>query len=56
MPATSIPIIDFTGAFSSGLDARRRVAQALHGAATTFGFFYAANHGVAAGLIERQLE
>src|SRR4051794_37238043 len=54
--STSIPLIDFSGAFSSRLGERQRVADALFRAGTRSGFFYVAGHGIPADLIEAQFE
>jgi len=50
-PARSVPVIDFSGAFSADASDRASVAQAIHRACRDTGFFYIANHGVAADLV-----
>lgn len=47
-----IPIIDVAGMFSSSLEDRKAVAQAIHEAATNNGFFYIKNHEVAPSVID----
>ncbi|KAK0609909.1 hypothetical protein B0T17DRAFT_501030 [Bombardia bombarda] len=42
-----IPIIDVSPVFSPSLDLRRTVASQIRQAATTNGFFYITNHGIA---------
>jgi len=51
---TTIPVIDFSGAFSDAALSRKRVAAELLKAATTVGFFYMAGHGVPQDFVERQ--
>ncbi|KAH6669777.1 non-heme dioxygenase in morphine synthesis N-terminal-domain-containing protein [Halenospora varia] len=41
-----IPVIDVAGMFSSSLEDRKEVAQAIHDAATNNGFFYIKNHQI----------
>lgn len=47
-----LPIIDVGGLSSSKLADRKAVADNIRAACTTNGFFYIANHGVPAGLID----
>lgn len=49
----TLPVIDFS-AYTHGesLDARKRVAQALHAACIDTGFFYLVNHGISQAEIE----
>jgi isopenicillin N synthase-like dioxygenase len=49
---TTIPIIDMQGVREGNMAAVRRAAREIHGACTGSGFFYIANHGVPAGVIE----
>ncbi|KAK1676235.1 2OG-Fe(II) oxygenase [Colletotrichum godetiae] len=44
---TEIPVIDVSLAFSTELTDRKTVAQQIRNAATTSGFFYLTNHGIA---------
>jgi len=46
--AENIPLVDFSGAFSSDPAARRAVAWEVHKAGRDTGFFYLTGHGVAA--------
>jgi isopenicillin N synthase-like dioxygenase len=48
-----IPVIDFAGALSPELGARRAVARAIREACRDTGFFYVRNHGVPEDTIER---
>lgn len=52
-PARTVPVIDFSGAFSGKREDRERVGEAIHRACRDIGFFYIANHGVSAELVER---
>lgn len=52
----AIPVIDLTGALAPGGERSAEVAQQLRAAAMGAGFFYIANHGVPAELVERQFE
>jgi len=48
-----LPIIDFSNfTGDSSLEARLRVARALHDACTDTGFFYLANHGISAAELD----
>ncbi len=51
--ARQIPVIDFGAVFAGAPGARERVAAELRHACENVGFFYALNHGVPEGLIER---
>ena len=42
----SIPVIDLSPSFSSSLPARQAVAEEIHKACTTVGFFYITGHGL----------
>ncbi len=53
-PATSIPVIDISGALTRDDDARAAAAQAIHRACRETGFFYIAGHGVPADLVAAQ--
>ena len=55
-PATSIPVIDFTGSFSSDPVERQRVAWEVHKACRETGFFYVSQHRVPAELVASQFE
>ena len=50
---TSIPIVDFSNAYSSDVKARREVADEIRKASIEVGFFYISNHGVSQELIEQ---
>lgn len=52
----SVPLIDFSGMNSDDSQAKARVAAELRSACTNVGFFYIANHGVCATLIERMFQ
>lgn len=45
-PDFVIPVIDISPSFTSSLAARQAVAEQIHAACTTSGFFYITNHGV----------
>ena len=47
-----IPVIDISGIFSTSLADRQVVADQIHAASTTSGFFYIKNHGIPASTIE----
>lgn len=47
---SEIPMIDISGIFSEALLERQAVAEQVHLAATTIGFFYIYNHGIAEDL------
>ena len=47
-----IPLIDVSGIFSTSIQDRKYVADQIHLAATTSGFFYIKNHGVPASTID----
>ncbi|KAL3417531.1 2OG-Fe(II)oxygenase [Phlyctema vagabunda] len=47
-----IPLIDVSGMFSESLPARRAVADQIRHAATTIGFFYMSQHGIASTSID----
>lgn len=51
-----IPVIDLAGALASGGPRVAEVVQQMRAAATSAGFFYIANHGVPAELVEGQFE
>ncbi len=51
-----IPVIDLSGALAPGGPRSAEVAQQMRTAAMSAGFFYIANHGVAAELVEGQFE
>ena len=53
-PATAeeIPVIDFTDLYGDA-EARLRLSQKIKHAATTYGFFYAKNHGIEESVIEK---
>ncbi len=50
----SIPVIDLTDALAPGSPASARVAAQLREAATTSGFFYVTQHGIAPAIVQRQ--
>ena len=52
--AETIPVVDLAGTWSSA-KTRQAVARQLHEACHDIGFFYVANHGVPATLLEAQL-
>jgi isopenicillin N synthase-like dioxygenase len=52
----SIPVIDLTTSFSDDPAARRDVAWQVHKACRETGFFYIANHGVPAEVMEAHLD
>jgi isopenicillin N synthase-like dioxygenase len=54
--AERLPIIDLSDSFSADLGRRKAVAWEIHKACRDTGFFYVANHGVAAALIAGQFE
>lgn len=56
IPFTSIPIIDFSGAYSSRLADRKLVAGQIRQASVEIGFFYIENHGVPQTLIEQSFD
>lgn len=45
-PAVSVPVINFSGAWSDDAGQQHEVAQAIHRACREIGFFYIANHNV----------
>ncbi|KAK1486755.1 2OG-Fe(II)oxygenase [Colletotrichum tamarilloi] len=49
---TEIPVIDISLAFSPELKDRKTVAQQIRNAATTSGFFYLINHGIASSVTD----
>jgi isopenicillin N synthase-like dioxygenase len=51
-----IPVIDLVGSFSPDPGYRKQLAWEVHKACRETGFFYVANHGIRAGLIEGQFE
>ncbi len=53
MPLTSIPVIDIGGLRSGELAALKDVGSRIHEACTEVGFFYVAEHGVPAMIIDR---
>ena len=53
-PATHLPLIDLSGAFSERLEVRREVAWEVHKACREAGFFYVKNHRVPQSLIDEQ--
>ena len=53
-PPTVIPLVDLGGSFGSDAPARRAAADAIHRACRETGFFYVANHGLPAGLVDAQ--
>jgi isopenicillin N synthase-like dioxygenase len=53
--AEHIPIVDFSGVFSSGPAIRKAVAREIHRAGRETGFFYLKGHGVPAETMARQL-
>ena len=57
-PATParLPVIDLGGLASRNFAARKAVAREVHLACRATGFFYVANHGVPAALVEDQLD
>lgn len=55
-PPERIPVIDLAGSFSADPAARKGVAWEIHKACRETGFFYVANHGIAADLVARQFE
>ena len=52
--ARHIPIVDFTGAFSSDPALRKAVAWEIHKAGRETGFFYLTGHGVPGEIMTRQ--
>jgi isopenicillin N synthase-like dioxygenase len=52
--ADRIPVIDLAPSYSARIEDRRAVAWEIHKVARDIGFFYVRNHGVPAGLVERQ--
>lgn len=50
---SSIPIIDFSGAYSADLNARKAVADKIRKASIEVGFFYIHNHGISQALIDQ---
>jgi isopenicillin N synthase-like dioxygenase len=54
--AERISVIDFSGALSSDLEARKAVAWEIHRACRETGFFYLVNHGVPLDVMRRQLD
>ena len=50
---SSIPIIDFSGAYSSDLNACKVVAENIRKASVEMGFFYIRNHGIPQTLIDQ---
>lgn len=50
---SSIPIIDFSDAYSSDLYARKTVADQIRKASIEVGFFYISNHGISQALIDQ---
>lgn len=52
----TIPLIDLSGALVSDGPRSAEVAQQMRAAAMSAGFFYIANHGVPAAVVERQFE
>jgi isopenicillin N synthase-like dioxygenase len=51
--AKTLPVIDFSAyTEDAGLEARKRVARALHDAGTDTGFFYLTNHGISAAELD----
>ena len=54
--ATSIPVVDFSDAFSSDIERRRNVAAEIHAACCDIGFFYIANHQIPQALVDAQFE
>ncbi len=54
--ARSIPVVDFSGSFSSRADDRRKVAYEVHKACRDTGFFYVSGHRVPHPLIDAQFE
>jgi isopenicillin N synthase-like dioxygenase len=55
-PADHIPVVDVRASFSSSLDARRSVAEAIHRACRDTGFFYVSNHGVPQAQLDAALD
>ena len=55
-PATAIPVIDLAPARSPDLETRRAVAWEIHKACRDTGFFYVANHGIDASLVDAQFD
>jgi isopenicillin N synthase-like dioxygenase len=55
-PARAVPVIDLAPALDGDLPARKAVAWEIHKACRDIGFFYVANHGVPASLVDAQLE
>ena len=51
MAGETLPIIDFSPVANGRPDGLARVADAIHTACTTMGFFYIVNHGVPQGVI-----
>ncbi|CAG8955822.1 hypothetical protein HYFRA_00011691 [Hymenoscyphus fraxineus] len=52
----SIPIIDLSPSFSTSLSDRQLVADKIHEACTTIGFFYITGHGIPKNLCDATLE
>lgn len=52
----SIPIIDLTSSFSSSLSARQAIAQEIHFACISTGFFYITGHGIPSSVCEGVLK
>ena len=55
-PATSVPVIDLSGAVPGSLPAREQVAWEIHKASRETGFFYVAHHGIPAALVDAQFD
>ncbi|MEM1287688.1 MAG: 2-oxoglutarate and iron-dependent oxygenase domain-containing protein [Pseudomonadota bacterium] len=53
---SAVPVIDLEPALKGGAEERKRVAQEIHDACKTLGFFYAANHAVPDALIAQHFE
>ncbi|KAI0149326.1 2OG-Fe(II) oxygenase [Pestalotiopsis sp. NC0098] len=49
---SEVPVIDISPIYDPSIAARRRVAEQLRSACTNTGFFYVANHGISAGVLE----